>query len=87
MDHLPLQVALVDHIEVHDSDRADTGGSEILQHGRPESASADDQHSGGSESSLAVETELGQRDVARETLKAFARQSNRLDKGRQRHGY
>ena len=92
MNHLTLQVAHIDRIEVDDSDRADAGRREVLQHGRTQTTGPDDQYPRRRQPALPVETELRQRDVAREPVEPFQRHLDRLDqRGQsgqrgQRHG-
>mmetsp|Transcript_32932 Transcript_32932/g.53692 ORF Transcript_32932/g.53692 Transcript_32932/m.53692 type:complete len:385 (+) Transcript_32932:178-1332(+) len=45
--HLPLQVALVHHVVVHQADAAHAGGREVEQRGAPQAARPDQAHRGG----------------------------------------
>jgi len=53
VDDLALQVRLVDHVEVDDAQRADTGRGQVHQRGRAEAAGADAQHLGVLQAALA----------------------------------
>ena len=62
--HLALQVGRVDDVVVDHPDRADPGGGEVEQGGRPEAPGTDDQHPGGPQPALPVAAHVGQQQVA-----------------------
>ena len=65
VDHLALQVRLVDDVVVDDPDRADAGRGEVERRGRAEAAGAEQQHLGLEQLDLAVVSDLGKKRVAR----------------------
>lgn len=58
MDDLPLQVRLVDGVELDDTDGADAGGGRVTVSG-PQAAGTDDQHLGVLEALLPVHPNPG----------------------------
>src|SRR5688572_18547988 len=58
MDDLPLQVAEVDDIEVHDADPADAGSREIHRRRGAETAGTDAQHAARLQLALPVDADL-----------------------------
>ena len=67
VNHLALQVGEIDGVVVDHTQRADTGGGEILQEGCAETAGADDQYFRGNQPRLADAADLRQYDMSRVT--------------------
>ena len=63
MEHLPLEIRDVDHIGVHQADRADARGGQIERRRRPQPAGADEQDSGSQELALPLLAHLAQQEV------------------------
>ncbi len=63
-EDLPMQIALVHHVEIHDPQRADSGGGEVEPQRRAQAAGADHQHLGRLELLLPHGAHLGQDQVA-----------------------
>ena len=63
VDDLPLQVGGIDHVEVHDAEPADAGGSEVQAQRRAEATGPDHEHARGLELALRLEPELRQDQV------------------------
>ena len=66
MDHLPLQVAVIHHIEIHDAEAADTSCRQIQQQRRAQTTGADTQHRGPLEPLLALHPHFRQDQMPRE---------------------
>ncbi len=64
MDDLPLQVALVDDVEVDDPQRADAGGGQVEGRRRAQAAGADQQHAGLLQLLLPFQPDLRHDDVS-----------------------
>lgn len=64
MQHLPLQVADVDDVEVDDADGPDAGRREVHRDRRSEAAGADAEHLAGLEPALSVHADFRQDEVA-----------------------
>ena len=58
VEHLALEVRLLDHVVVDDPDRADAGGREVERDGRTEAAGADEEHAGIEQLPLTLEADL-----------------------------
>src|SRR4051794_38386219 len=85
MNDLPLQVRLVDDIEVDDTERADAGGREVHQRRRAQTARADDKDLRVLESLLPVHRDVGDDQVPAVPTHLIDRQvSGRLDERWQR---
>ena len=65
VDHLALQVRLVDLVVVDQAERADAGRGQIEGRGSAEAAGADQQHLGVQHLELALDADLGKQGVAR----------------------
>ncbi len=78
MQHLPLQVRLVDHIKVHDAERAHAGGREIERCRGAQSPGADQQHARGLELALSLDAHVGEDQVARVAQDLLVRQLGQL---------
>ena len=65
VDHLALQVGLVDDVVVDEAERADPGRGEVEGGRRAEAAGADQQHLRVQQLQLALDPDLGQQGVAR----------------------
>src|SRR5580658_1798841 len=63
-EHLALEVAVVNDVEVYDADGTDAGGGEVEEDGAAEAAGTDDKDFGGFEFLLGFEAESGDDDVA-----------------------
>ena len=88
VDHLALQVGLVDHVEVDDAEGAHAGGGQVEQSGRAEPAGPDDQHLRVLEPLLPGHPDVRDDQVAAVAGDLLDRQLlGRLDQGRQRHGF
>src|SRR5437764_442096 len=61
---VPMQVAQIDEVVVHDAHRADACCRKVQRGWRAEAAGADQQHLGGQQLALANRADLGQDDVA-----------------------
>ena len=86
MDHLTLQVRLVDDIEVEDAEGADPGGGEVEQRRGPESARPDHQHLGVLQPLLPGHPDVGNDQVARVPLHLLLGQRvGRLDQRGKTH--
>ncbi len=59
VQHLPLQVAEIDHVEIDQADAANPCGGEVQPERRAESAGADEQHAGRLEPFLPVHADFG----------------------------
>ena len=57
---LSLQVRDIDHVEVHQPQRANPGGRKIERRRRSESAGANNEHSRRFQSALSIDTDGGQ---------------------------
>ena len=68
VDHLALEVRLVDHVVVDDAERPDSGRREVERRRRAEAARADQQHLRVEQLLLALEADLGDQQVARVAL-------------------
>jgi hypothetical protein len=68
VNHLALQVREIDHVEIHQADPPDAGGSQIEAKRRAEATGADQQHFGALEFQLAFHPHLGDDQVARIAL-------------------
>ena len=64
VQHLPLQVAEIDDVEVHQADPADAGGGEVQPQRRAQAAGADEQDAGRLEALLPLDADLGHDEVA-----------------------
>jgi len=64
VDDLPLQVGLVDHVELDDPERADPGRREVQQGGAAEAAGANTEHAGRLHALLAGHADVGDDQVA-----------------------
>ena len=64
MQDLPLQVRLVDDVEVHDADRADARGREVERGRRAEAARAHEEHPGALQLALPRDADVGEDEVA-----------------------
>ena len=71
---LPLQVALLHHVELDDPDAAHPGGREVQGGRRAEPARAHEQHARGLEPALAFDRHLRQHEVARVARSLLRRQ-------------
>ncbi len=65
MDDLALQIARVNHVEVHQAQGADAGRGQIKRERRTETAGTDAQNARGLELLLALDAHFGQDEVAR----------------------
>ena len=65
VDDLPLQVALIHHVEIHQSQRAHSGCGQVKRKRRAQSAGSYAQHARGFQLALALLAHLGQDQVAR----------------------
>ena len=65
VDDLPLQVACVDHVEIHQPKRPDAGRGKIQRKRRAETASSHAEDASGLQPLLALHAYLGQDEVAR----------------------
>ena len=65
VDHLALQVRLVDLVVVDQAERADAGRGQIEGRGSAQAAGADQQHLGVEHLELALDADLGKQGVAR----------------------
>ena len=65
VDDLPLQIARIDHVEVHQTDGAHAGRGEVVRQRRAEAACPDAQDLGGFKLPLALHADLGKDQVAR----------------------
>ena len=63
-EHLPLEIAQVDPIEIDDADAADSGGRQVHSQRGAETAGSDDQGTRRAQPNLALHAHLGQREVA-----------------------
>jgi hypothetical protein len=63
VEHLALEVRLLDHVVVDDADGADPGRREVQRDGRPETAGTDEQHLRVEKLALALEPDLGDEDL------------------------
>ncbi len=63
VQHLALQVAEIDHVEIDQADAADAGGGEVQAQRRAEAAGADEQDAGGLEPLLPVHADFGHDEV------------------------
>ncbi len=64
MDDLALEIGEIDHVEVHDADRAHSRRGEIEREWRAEPSGADGEHACRLELALALEAHLRQQEVA-----------------------
>src|SRR5205807_10442078 len=64
VDHLPLQIADVDDVEVDQPDSADPGGGQIEGGGGAEATGADEEHPGVEELALSLLADLGDQQMA-----------------------
>ncbi|GBC91313.1 hypothetical protein HRbin14_02079 [bacterium HR14] len=64
MNHLPLEVGVVHHIEVHQPNRAHARGGEVEREGRPQPARANQQHARRLEPPLPLHRDFGHNQVA-----------------------
>ena len=85
MDHLALQVAVVDHIEIDDAQAAHARGGQVEQQGRTQAAGAHTQHRGRLETLLPRHAHLRQDQVPGETGHLIGAELNTADVGR-KHG-
>jgi hypothetical protein len=65
VDDLPLQVRLVDSVEVDDAERADSGRGQVHQRGRAETAGPDTEHPGILQPLLPLDPDIRDDQVAR----------------------
>ena len=65
VEDLPLQVALVDHVEVHDADASHARRGEVERGRGAESPRPHEQNARAREATLALDPHLGQDEVAR----------------------
>ena len=79
VDHLALEVGSVDHVVVHEPDRADAGRGEVERGRRAEPARAEQEDLGVEESDLPVDPDLGQKRVARVAVALLGREALRVD--------
>src|SRR2546429_205975 len=63
VEDLPLQVAGVHHVEVHDADASDAGRGQVHRRGRAESTGAQEQHARVEELALTGAADLGEDQV------------------------
>jgi hypothetical protein len=68
VDHLALEVRLVDEIVVHEAERAHSGGREVERRRRSEPARAEEQHLRMEQLELALDPDLWKEGVARVAL-------------------
>src|SRR5258707_5613898 len=68
VDDLALQIGQRDNVVIDHAERSDTGGGEIHQRWRAETAGADHQHGGFLQGGLAGASDFTQHDVAGGTL-------------------
>ena len=86
VDHLSLQVGLVDDVEVDDPECAHSGCREVHERRRAEPAGADDEHAGVLQPLLAGHADIRDDQVPRIAADLVdAQLCGRLDQGRQRH--
>jgi hypothetical protein len=72
VDDLPLQVGLVDHVELDDADGAHAGGGQVQQGRRAQPAGTDDQHLRLLEAFLPGQPQIGNDQVAAIALNFLA---------------
>ena len=65
VEDLPLEVALVDHVEVHDADASHSRRGEVERGRGAEAPRPHEQHARALEAALALDRDLGQDEVAR----------------------
>ena len=81
VDHLPLQVGVLDHVVVDHPDRAHPGGAEVEQRRGAEAAGPDHQHPRVPEPLLSGPAEFAQHDVAGVALKLHVTEPARPRRG------
>ena len=64
VDHLALQVGVIDHVEIDQADAADAGGGEVEAQGRAEAAGADQADVGVLQLELPFHADFGHDQVA-----------------------
>ena len=74
MQNLPLEVAAIDDVEVHEPQRPHSGCREIQRRWRAEPTSADEEDTRGAELQLSLERNIGKREMAGVANQFFLRQ-------------
>jgi hypothetical protein len=75
VQHLALEVANVDDVEIDETERADTRRGEIERRGRAEPAGADEQHARRFDTPLPLELDAGKDEMPVVPAKLVARES------------
>ncbi len=78
MEHLALQVGPVDHVEIDDAERTDTGGRQVERGRRAEPARAHEQHPCCLQFALALDSHVGKNEVPRVAQDLIVRQFGQL---------
>src|SRR5581483_8413681 len=81
VDDLPLQVGVVDDVEIDDTERTHACSAEIKRERRAEAAGSDAEHLRGLELELALHADLGHDQVARVAKDLVVGERNRLGRG------